>query len=255
MWFVDVHCHIGSEVFDRDRSEVLRRARERGVIAIISSSLNFREAIRTLKLSREYEGYVFTSIGWNPVDLDRNSMMKVYDLAVEQKHRIVGIGEVGLDFYYVRDQNSRRVQEEYFREWIRLAQDLDLPLIVHSRSAGKYALQILFEEGAEKVLMHAYDGKTSWAVKAADVGYYFSIPTSVWRSEQKQKLVKVIPLDQLMLETDSPVLSPFLGRRNEPANIVYAARKIAEIKNISLERVAEITTENAVKFFSLPVKW
>ncbi len=255
MNFVDVHCHVEDEVFDKDRSEVLRRAKEAGVLAIITSSLSFKEAIKSLKISHDYSGFIFVSLGWDPTDFNYDSMKRVYNLIREQRFRIVGVGEVGLDYYYVRDPGLRKIQQEYFRNWIHLAQDLDLPIIVHSRSAGKYALQILFEEGAEKVLMHAYDGRISWAVKAAEAGYYFSIPTSVWRSKQKQRLVKALPLEQLMLETDSPVLSPFLGRRNEPANIIYAAKKIAELKSISVNKVADVTTNNAINFFSLNINW
>ncbi|MCS7385985.1 MAG: TatD family hydrolase [archaeon GB-1867-005] len=251
LFFVDVHCHLEDEAFDKDRNEVIRRAYEAGVVAIINSSLDFEGAIKSLRLSLQYPGFIFTTLGWDPTDLDRDLVNKLHSLAREQKYKIVGIGEVGLDYYYVRDHALRELQQDLFREWIALAKELDLPLVIHSRSAGKYALQILFEEGAEKVLMHAYDGRPSWALKAAQAGYYFSIPTSVWRSRQKQKLVRALPLEQLMLETDSPVLSPILGRRNEPANILYAARKVAEIKGVSVEKVAEITTQNAINFFSL----
>lgn len=209
--------------------------------------------MKSLKISSKYPGFIFVTIGNDPLEFDPSTVSRIRDLVVARKSEIVGIGEVGLDYYYARKKSVKEKQKQFFCEWIRLAKELNLPLIVHSRSAGKYAIELLLEERAENVLMHAYDGRPGWALKAVEVGYFFSIPTSVWRSAQKQKLVKFLPLDNLMLETDAPVLSPILGRRNEPANIIYAARKVSEIKNIDLRVVAEVTTKNAIKFFSLPI--
>jgi len=251
--FVDVHCHIVDENFNRDRDEVIRRALNSNVIAIITSSLTFSEAIKSLKISSRYPGYIFITIGSDPLEFDSTLISRIRDLIIERRFEIVGIGEVGLDYYYARENQLREKQKHFLREWISLAKELDLPLIIHSRSAGKYAVKLLLEERAERVLMHAYDGRSGWALKAVEAGYFFSIPTSIWRSKQKQKLVKSIPLESLMLETDAPVLSPILGRRNEPANIIYAAKKIAEIKNVDLEHVSEVTTKNAIEFFSLPL--
>ncbi|RLE51055.1 MAG: hypothetical protein DRJ33_06580, partial [Candidatus Methanomethylicota archaeon] len=117
----------------------------------------------------------------------------------------------------------------------------------------KYALDVLYGESADLILMHAFDGSANYAVNAAKRGYFFSIPTSVWFSQQKQKLVKRLPLENLLVETDAPVLSPVKNARNEPANLHYAIRKIAEIKRVSLEKVAEVTYENAKNLFRLPI--
>ncbi|RLI08208.1 hypothetical protein DRO32_02655, partial [Candidatus Bathyarchaeota archaeon] len=127
-----------------------------------------------------------------------------------------------------------------------------LPLVVHSRSAGKYAIQVLLEEGYDKVLMHAFDGRVGWALRGVrEGGFYFSIPTSVVRSQQKRKLAKALPLENLMVETDSPVLGPEKGVRNEPANLPLAVREVASIKGVGEGEVAGITFENAVRFFGL----
>ena len=250
--FIDVHCHIEDELFNEDRDSVLKRAKDSNVCAVISSALSFDDASFLLNFSNKYPRFVFVSLGWDPADL---SIIKLFDeycnFVKEHKNEIVGLGEVGLDFYYIRENVLRETQIKLFRRWIQFSKDLNLPLIVHSRSAGKYAVKILMEEDAERVVLHAYDGRPGWALKGVEHGYFFSIPTSVWHSIQKQKLVRLIPLDNMLLETDSPVLSPFKGRRNEPANIIYAARKIAEIKKITVEKVAEITTENALSLFNL----
>jgi len=175
--------------------------------------------------------------------------------AFTRRHRdlIVAVGEVGLDYYLVKNRKLRELQVCLFQGWIELAEELHLPLVVHSRSAGKYAVQILLEKGCRRVLMHAYDGRVGWAVKAAKEGLLFSIPTSIWRSQQKQKLAKALPLDCFMVESDAPVLSPVKGERNEPANLLYAVRKVAELKDASDEEVAAITARNAETFFQLSI--
>ena len=127
--------------------------------------------------------------------------------------------------------------------------ELDLPLNIHSRSAGRHVVSLLLEKGAQKVHLHAFDGKASAALPAVEAGYYFSVPPSIVRSRQKQKLVKQIPLSCLMVETDSPVLGPESGQRNEPANIIYSIKTIAEIKGVDEEKIWEKVFENTVRLY------
>lgn len=249
---VDAHCHIHDEDFDLDREAVLARARQAGVVAIITSSLSYQEALKALQIARDHLGFVFTCIGFDPTIDNEAELGAVMELARQLRDEIVAIGEVGLDFYWVRSEEGRRKQEERFRQWIGLAGELGLPLVVHSRSAGKYAIQVLLQEGYDRVLMHAFDGRVGWALKGVrEGGFFFSIPTSVVRSQQKRKLAKAIPLENLMVETDSPVLGPEPRARNEPANLILAVREVATIKGVSPEEVAEVTFQNAVNFFGL----
>lgn len=254
MRLVDAHCHLQDEEFDQDRNYVVERARERGVVSIVTSSLNSLDASKALAIGRNYPDYVYVCIGSNPSNLDLKETRDLMSIIKKHRSGIVGVGEVGLDYYWVRENQYREIQRNLFQEWIGFAEELRLPLIVHSRSAGKYAAQILLETEFRQVLMHAFDGRIGWAAKAAREGVYFSIPTSVWHSRQKQKLVKGLPLDSLLVESDAPVLSPIKEERNEPANLVYAVRKIAELKGVSEDEVAEMTTANARKFFSLKTK-
>jgi TatD DNase family protein len=251
MRLVDSHCHLQDEEFDEDREQVVQRARVAGVTSIITSSLSHADASKVLENAEKYRGYVQACIGLDPANLDPGEVEKVREFIRVHKNEIAGVGEVGLDYYWVRENRPRGLQIRLFREWIWLAEELRLPLIVHSRSAGKYAVQILLESDFTRVLMHAYDGRVGWAIKAAEEGLRFSIPTSVWHSEQKQKLVKMLPLDSLLVETDAPVLSPIRGERNEPANVIYAVKKIAELKDVSEAEVAETTTKNANSLFQL----
>ena len=254
MRLVDAHCHLEDEAFDADRDDVIRRAREAGVVAMVTSSLDLEDARKALAISSEHRGTVFLSLGFDPTLEDEGELRAVMELAEElaRKGELVAIGEVGLDYYWARSEEARSRQVGRFREWIRLAGELGLPLVVHSRSAGKYAIQVLLEEGYDRVLMHAFDGRVGWALKGVrEGGFYFSIPTSVVRSQQKRKLARALPLESLMVETDSPVLGPERGVRNEPANLPLAVKAIAAIKGLGEEEVAEATYRNAVEFFGL----
>ncbi len=248
---IDVHCHLEDEAFEGDVDEVVERAKRAGVKAIIISPIHPDDVDRAFMLKKLFSNYIYVTIGLDPTILDEEVFDKQRKRIMELRNEIVGIGEVGLDYYYVRNRDARRVQEDYFRKWISLARSLRLPLVVHSRSAGKYAIEIVVEEGYDRVLLHAFDGSSGWALKGASYGMYFSIPPSVWFSRQKQNIVKVLPLESLMLESDSPVLSPIRNTRNEPANILYSARKISEIKRVSFEKVIEVTSTNAMEFFGI----
>ncbi len=144
---------------------------------------------------------------------------------------------------------DRELQREIFRRQIALSLELDLPLNVHSRSAGRHAVAFLLEHGARRVQMHAFDGKPGAALAAVEAGYLFSVPPSVVRSRQKQRLVKRLPLECLLLETDSPVLGPDPGERNEPGNVRVVLRTVAELKAVSEDAVAEAVRENTRRLY------
>jgi len=247
--FIDVHCHLHDEVFDGDRDEVVERALNSGVEIIITSALNMRELEKALSIAKKY-GCVRVSAGFDPLNLSAIDAEEVAREIKRLRDKIVAIGEVGLDFFYVKGGERER-QVEIFRFWINLASELKLPLIVHSRSAGKYAIEVIAKEGYDRVLMHAFDGSSGWALKGVSRGFMFSIPPSVMRSQQKVKLVKSIPIEYLMVESDAPVLGPEPGKRNEPSNVVISATKIAEIKKIDLNETYEVLYSNSKSFFQL----
>ncbi len=246
-----MHCHLGDVSFQHDLSQVLDRALRQGVTTIISSATSLPEIENSLTISTRYPGFVFTSIGSDPAKLEEGWVEPILQLIRTSKPRIIGIGEVGLDHFWVKDHEKRDRQLQLFMQWIRLASELKLPLTVHSRSAGQEALEVISSSGFGEVLMHAYDGKVGHAMRAAEEGIFFSIPVSVVHSGQKQKLVRRLPIESLMLETDAPALAPVRGDRNEPANVVYSARKIAELKRMDVEAVTETTSKNAAKLFCL----
>jgi len=245
--FIDVHCHLHDEVFDHDRDEVVRRSLDSGVETIITSTLSLRELGKALDIARKYD-CVRVSAGFDPLNLSTLDAEEVASEIKRLRDKIVAIGEVGLDFFSVKGE-EREKQVKIFRFWVKVASELNLPLVVHSRSAGKYAIEVLIEEGYDKVLMHAFDGSSGWALKGVSRGFMFSIPPSVMRSQQKVKLVKSIPLEHLMVESDAPVLGLEPGKRNEPSNVVVSATKIAEIKKIDVEEAYEVLYTSSKSFF------
>jgi TatD DNase family protein len=250
MELIDVHSHLQDKEFDNDREDVLENAKKVGVKKIITSTLDLKDAQISMEMFSPYKGSIYMTVGCNPCIMDEKEIEQIQSFIKERKKDIIGIGEIGLDYYWIEEE-QRETQKEFFKLWIDFAKEMNLPLIVHSRSAGKYAIEILLEEKYSNVLMHSYDGKVGWAIDAAKQGFYFSIPPSIVNSPQKQKLVKSIDISRIMLESDAPVLGPEKNKRNEPQNLVFTVRKISEIKNLSEDSVSEITTRNASEFFKI----
>ncbi len=241
---VDVHAHLADEAFERDLDAVLRRAEQAGVRAVLAVSETLEEAREILELAERYP-IIKPCAGLYPTYLDPKAAEEMVAFLREHADRLAAVGEVGLDYWAVKTLEDRELQRRTLSLQVEAAKELDLTLNVHSRSAGRHAITLLRSLGARRVLLHAFDGKASAAEEGIEAGYYFSIPPSVLRSPQKQKLVRRIPLERLLLESDAPVLGPDPRRRNEPANIRLVCDYIAQIKGIPPEEVARITTENA----------
>ncbi|MGD9260909.1 MAG: TatD family hydrolase [Desulfobacterales bacterium] len=240
---VDTHAHICDSVFDADRPEVLEKAKEIGVGAIIAIGEDLSDAQRNIQLAETY-AILRPAAGLYPTILDPEKAKDMRAFIRAEREKLCAVGEVGLDFWAVQEEPKKEVQKEIFKGFIELAAELDLPLNVHSRSAGRHAVALLLECGAAKVQMHAFDGKASAAMPAAEAGFFFSIPPSVIRSRQKQKLVKNLPLAHLLVETDSPVLGPDPQKRNEPSNVTIPIKAIAELENINEVEVIDAIADN-----------
>nr|XP_055089594.1 putative deoxyribonuclease TATDN3 isoform X1 [Symphalangus syndactylus] len=278
---VDCHCHLSAPDFDRDLDDVLEKAKKANVVALVAVAEHSGEFEKIIQLSERYNGFVLPCLGVHPVqglspEDQRNVTLKDLDVALpiieNYKDRLLAIGEVGLDFSprFAGTDEQKEEQRQVLIRQIQLAKRLNLPVSktilseserylkemllslnrnVHSRSAGRPTINLLQEQGADKVLLHAFDGRPSVAMEGVRAGYFFSIPPSIIRSGQKQKLVKQLPLTSICLETDSPALGPEKQVRNEPWNISISAEYIAQVKGISVEEVIEVTTQNAVKLF------
>ncbi|MEE8396962.1 MAG: TatD family hydrolase [bacterium] len=254
---IDCHTHLASREFDGDRDEVLARARAAGVSHVALVGQDDEENRTVLGLTRASPG-LLCFLGLHPdrfadraPSIAPEEVTRIVEMVRRQGAALTGIGEVGLDHWVCQQAERREAQHEAFARMVRLALELDKPLNVHSRSAGRHTIDLLLDQGARAVLMHAFDGRAFHALRGVEAGFVFSIPPSIVRSPQKQKLVRRLPLEALALETDSPVLGPTREERNEPANVALAARAIAEIKGLTLEEVELSTTENARRLFGL----
>ena len=245
---IDTHTHLCDPVFNGDREAVLERARAVGVTAVVTVSENLKDGQRNLELASRFPA-LHPAAGLYPSCLDMAEAEEMAALIRRERGRFVAIGEVGLDFWVVKEDRDKAIQQEIFGLFIDLAQELDLPLNVHSRSAGRHAVAMLLTRGASRVQLHAFDGKAASAMPAVEAGYFFSIPPSTVRSPQKQKLVKRLPLESLLVETDSPVLGPTREERNEPANIVVAVDAVSELKGLSRDAVLEAVLQNTRRLY------
>ncbi|XP_054894782.1 tatD DNase domain containing 3-like isoform X3 [Poeciliopsis prolifica] len=258
--FIDCHCHISAGDFDKDVEEVIENSKKAGLLALLAVAEHAGEFTKIIELSQRFSGFIFPCLGVHPVqevspEQQRSASLQDLDAALpvieKYRDRLVAVGEVGLDFTprFVSGESDKESQKLVLIRQAQLAKELDLPLNVHSRSAGRPTIHLLKEQGVEKALLHAFDGKPSVAMEGVKAGYFFSIPPSIIRSEQ-QKLVKQLPLENICLETDSPALGPEKQVRNEPRNICVSAEYISKVKGVSLETVMEVTTQNALRLFS-----
>ena len=252
---IDTHCHIDFEDFDCDREDVIKRAKDKLDHVIVSGYSNDSN-MDVLKLSRDYEGFIYPTFGFHPVS-SQNATQKDIDIAhnniKNHLNDILAIGEVGMDYYYVTDKALRERQQEIFRGFLELADEYRVPIVMHVRDCEKKAVNIIEDyENIPYFVFHCYGGslKTAKRIMNRDDSY-MSFSTMLCYSKHHQDLIEKIDLDYVLTETDSPYLAMTKEERNEPANVVKAVHKIAEIKDMDVETVDEITTSNARKIFKI----
>lgn len=255
---IDSHAHLEMPDFKKDLDEVIQRAKESGVEYIFTVGTERKDWSKTLEICHRYPS-VYAILGVHPhnaKEIDSETYPLLRNLCRDEK--VKALGEIGLDFF--RNLSPREIQLKGFREQIGLAKELHLPIVVHDRDAHQETLEILKTEKAEVCggIIHCFSGDYEMAKECIEMGFYISIPGSITfkNAERFREIVRKLPLDCLLVETDSPFLSPepFRGKRNEPSFIQYTARKIAEIKKISFEKIAQTTTENALKVYRIKSK-
>lgn len=245
---IDTHAHLADTSFDIDLSAVLANARGKGVDAVICVSETIVDARKNLQLAEKHQ-LIRPAAGLYPEFAAPEAAQEMYAFIRENSTKLLAIGEVGLDYWLAKEEEERETQKEILKGFIELGKELELPLNIHSRSAGRHVVSLLLDNNADNIQLHAFDGKWSAAMPAVEAGFFFSVPPSIVRSRQKQKLVKQLPLSCLLLESDSPVLGPDQGIRNEPANITVALQAISEIKGVSIEEVQENILANTLKLY------
>jgi TatD DNase family protein len=251
---IDSHSHIEMKAFDRDREQVVARAREVGVDYIIAVGISLADCKRVVSVTKQYKT-VYGVIGIHPhhaKDIDNRTYDSLRQMVNNDK--IVAYGEIGLDFF--RNLSPRNIQIKRFGEQLELASEVGLPVVIHDREAHKQTMNILEQwKGDKRGIIHCFSGDYGMARKCLDMGFYISIPGTITfkNSGQLREVVKKMPMDRLLVETDAPFLTPQpkRGERNEPAYVIYTVLKIAEIKGIPVEEVERITYKNTMDVFGI----
>ena len=251
---VDSHCHIDFNDFEDDIEEIIQRMKDSGVTAALNAGNGLEDFENQLKLSNKYP-FIYTAVGVHPHNADEYTNVTTEDLIANTKHKkVVGIGECGLDYYY--DYSAKDNQIRLFKEHIKAAQETGLPLIIHTREADDDTISILDEMYKQKPFsgeIHCFSSSKELADFALSIGFYISASGIITfnKSGDLRDIFETIPNERLLVETDSPFLAPIplRGHRNEPANVKYVAEKLAQIKNMSYEDMADITSHNFYKLF------
>ncbi|WP_301173237.1 TatD family hydrolase [Brevibacillus nitrificans] len=251
----ETHTHLNAKEFDEDREETIARARENGVSTIVNIGFN-EETIPTCIELAEKHDFIYAVVGWHPQDAKDMTDAHLEWIEELSRHpKVVGLGEMGLDYYW--DTSPKDVQADVFRKQIRLARKVDMPIIIHNRDAHQDVISILREEKAADVggIMHCFSGSWETAKLALDMNFYISFggPLTFKNAKQPKEVAAKVPLDRLLIETDSPYLTPhpFRGKRNESGYVRYVCEEMANIRGLSYEEMAEITSENARRLFRL----
>jgi TatD DNase family protein len=256
---IDTHVHLDDPRYDSDREAVFQRAQEAGVEMFVTIGCDLSTSYSAVQLATK-RPTVYATVGVHPHEVKRiepNWYSELRQLALQAK--VVAFGEIGLDYHY--DHSPREVQRQRFREQIGLAQSLNLPLVIHTREAQNDTLAILREEHADSVggVFHCFSEDLSFGKQALDLGFYLSFSGIITfrNASPLHEVIRAVPDDRLLIETDAPYLTPvpFRGKRNESAYVAYVAEQIAEIKygdsSTGIARVAELTTNNARRLFKI----
>lgn len=251
----DTHTHLDAPQFDEDREDTIARAVEAGVTRMINVGFNRETIPSTMKLAETYD-FIYAAVGWHPTDAITMQEGDLEWIAELCKHdKVVAIGEIGLDYYW--DTSPKEVQHSVLRRQIGLARELKMPIVIHDRDAHEDVVKILREEKASEVggVMHSFSGSWETAKICMNLGFHISFggPITFKNARVPKEVLKQVPLDRLLIETDSPYLTPhpYRGKRNESANVRLVAEAAAEIKGLSVEEIAQITTKNALERFGI----
>lgn len=260
MKLFDNHSHLDDEKFDEDREELIEKIKNSNVKILISAGYSLEGSTKAVELSKKYD-FIYATCGISPNDIPQTeeelwkTLDKIEKLAKENS-KVRAIGEIGLDYYWEKDEKRRELQKKAFIEQIKLANKLELPIVIHTREAVMDTLDILKKNSVNKKgIFHCCPLNRELVKEGLKLGFYISFagPVTFKNSKNADEIISMVPDDKILIETDSPYLSPepFRGKRNDPRNVEYVAKKIADVKGLDLEEVAEITYNNAKNIFEI----
>ena len=261
MELFDSHCHLDDERFEEDREEIIEKIKESGVTKLVSAGYSIEGSRKGVELSKKYE-FIYTTCGLSPNDIpqteeelwkDIDKIKKLVKENLEYK-KIVAIGEIGLDYYWEKDNERRELQKKAFVKQIELANDFNLPIVIHTRDAVMDTIEILKKNKVNKKgVFHCCPLNRELVKEALKLDFYISFagPVTFKNSKNANEIIQMVPNDKMLIETDSPYLSPepLRGKRNDSRNVKYIAQKIADVKGLSINEVAKFTSQNAKRIF------
>ena len=256
MELIDSHAHLDGEKFADDRAAVVERAMASGVVKIITMGDSLESSARSVALTEEFES-VYAAVGIHPEEAQPMTAATDDRLAAwAAQEKVVAIGEIGLDYYWEKDEEKRALQRAIFVRQLDLARQLRLPICIHDREAHGDMMKILKTEGRGlRGVLHCYSGSWEMAAELLKSDWYFGIdgPLTYKNAAKLPEIVQRLPAERILVETDSPYLSPmpFRGKRNEPAHVLYVAKKAAELRGESLEAFARATRENTRELYGI----
>jgi TatD DNase family protein len=257
---IDIHCHLTFKDYDADREQVIADAKQ-VLNGVVVSGVEQEDGRKALALAAQHHGFMFVTLGLHPVYVEKKTDQEIeryMEFISEHKHEIVGIGEIGLDYHWIRDPRKLERTREVFVEFLGLANELKLPAILHLRGTGSEAieegLKIVSDEDVKQAVFHCFTGKPQVAEAICEAGYYVSLPTTIPRSKSMRKVAKRVSLSYLFTETDAPYLSPIEDERNVPqeAHVVY--EEIARQRKIDVETVNTEIERNFERVFGVAVR-
>jgi len=258
MKFFDNHAHLDDEKFDEDREEIIEKIHKDEIDKFVSAGYSLESSKKSIELSKKYD-FIYSTCGISPNDIPQNEeelwkeLSEIKKLAKEN-NKVVAIGEIGLDYHW--NTENKELQKKAFIEQIIIANELNLPIQIHTRDAVMDTLEILKQNNVNKKgIFHCCPLNRELVKEGLKLGFYISFagPVTFKNSKNANEIIEMVPNEKMLIETDSPYLSPdpLRGKRNDPRNVKYIAKKIAEVKNITIEEVADITYENAMKILNL----
>ena len=253
--FIDSHSHLDDERFNEDRDILIKSLKDNKVDIAINIGADLETSINSVNLANKYDN-IYATIGVHPHSASEVTLETLNKFRQMSKNKkVVAIGEIGLDYYY--DNSPRDLQRKWFKEQVELAKELNLPVVIHSRDATQETFDIIKEaqDGTLRGVLHCFSGSIEMAIEYIKLGFYISIggPVTFKNARVVREVAESVPLDKLLIETDSPYLTPepYRGKRNEPMFVRYVAEKIAEIKKISVEELASHTSRNTKELFEI----
>lgn len=260
MEFFDSHSHYNDEKFNEDREQLIQDTYKDGITKFVCAGYNIQSSLDSLEISKKYD-FIYSICGISPNDIPQSeqelwkSIDEIAQIAKQNNDKkLVAIGEIGLDYYWNKD--NKELQKQAFIKQIELANELELPIVIHSRDASVDTIEILKTNSVHKKgIFHCCQLNQEMIRQALELGFYISFagPITFKNAKNADDCVKMVPMNKILIETDSPYLSPepYRGKINDSRNVKYVAQKIADIKGLSLEEVAKITYENTMKIFEI----